>query len=278
MVFFSTLLRLVATSQPPGKVSAHVAEIFAVGVKFFRRAGDVAALAALGVGMLGAAFEERGVAFGEFAEDDDHGVLGVVVRVAPLPRRMSLPAASEAAAVRDAATTDVALSCARAWSAGGSDSRLRFDDDGSCPSPTRNSATSSASGANAGFRFDGAREESPREVRRPFRRVRATLRGWRRGPGSGGCGCGILFGRCRGLRRMTTLFIGEIAAQDVGSLGGWAFEEVELVDAAIFVAALFCRQVEAPGAAIGQDDEGNAGVEGVFEGLADGILGLARAV
>ena len=53
------------------------------------------------------------------------------------------------------------------------------------------------------------------------------------------------------------------------------FVEVELVDAAVFVAALFGRQVEAPGAAIGQDDEGDAGMEGVFEGLADAVLGFA---
>lgn len=84
----------------------------------------------------------------------------------------------------------------------------------------------------------------------------------------------------------TPLSCGAIAVQDVGGLGRWAFEEVELVDAAVcpeniivasrgFVAALFGRQVEAPGAAIGQDDEGDAGVEGVFEGLADGVFGFA---
>jgi hypothetical protein len=68
---------------------------------------------------------------------------------------------------------------------------------------------------------------------------------------------------------------GQIAGERVGGLGRWAFEEVELVHAAVFVAALFGRQVEAPGAAIGQDDEGDAGVEGVFEGLANGVFGFA---
>ena len=67
----------------------------------------------------------------------------------------------------------------------------------------------------------------------------------------------------------------KVAMEGFARLGWRALEEVELVNAAVLVAALFCRQIEAPGPAIGQHDEGNAGMEGVFERLADGIFGFA---
>lgn len=44
--------------------------------------GAVPAFETLSGGVLGTAFDECGVDFGEFTEDDDHGVLGVVVRIA----------------------------------------------------------------------------------------------------------------------------------------------------------------------------------------------------
>jgi hypothetical protein len=46
---------------------AHFSEVFTVWIKFFRCPSDVAALAALSVGMLRAAFEERGVRLREFS-------------------------------------------------------------------------------------------------------------------------------------------------------------------------------------------------------------------
>jgi hypothetical protein len=40
--------------------------ILAIGIKFFGRTGNITAFAALGVRVLGTAFEERGIALGEF--------------------------------------------------------------------------------------------------------------------------------------------------------------------------------------------------------------------
>jgi hypothetical protein len=53
------------------------------------------------------------------------------------------------------------------------------------------------------------------------------------------------------------------------------FEEVELVNAPVLVAAFFPQQIEAPCPAIGQDDEFHAGLEGICKRLADGIFGFA---
>ena len=57
--------------------------------------------------------------------------------------------------------------------------------------------------------------------------------------------------------------------------GRRAFEEVDLAHKVVSVAASFGWQEEAPSVAISQDDEGDAGVEGVFEGLTDGVFGFA---
>jgi len=44
-----------------------ISKVGAVGIKFFRRTGDIATFAALGVGVLGAAFKESRIALGKFA-------------------------------------------------------------------------------------------------------------------------------------------------------------------------------------------------------------------
>ena len=59
------------------------------------------------------------------------------------------------------------------------------------------------------------------------------------------------------------------------SLSRWVFEEVELVNAPVLVAAFFPQQIEAPCPAIGQDDEFHTGLEGICKRLADGIFGFA---
>jgi len=57
--------------------------------------------------------------------------------------------------------------------------------------------------------------------------------------------------------------------------GCWTFEQVELVNPPILVAALLRREIKAPSLTIGERDERNSRVEGVLERLTNGILSFA---
>jgi hypothetical protein len=67
----------------------------------------------------------------------------------------------------------------------------------------------------------------------------------------------------------------QIAVQGASGFRGGAFEKVELVNASVLVTALFGRKVEAPGAAVGESDEGNSDMESVLQGLADSVFSFA---
>ena len=70
--------------------------------------------------------------------------------------------------------------------------------------------------------------------------------------------------------------MGQVPFKDLGRLSRYTLEQIELIDPAVFVAALFSGEIETPRLAIGKNDKRNTRVKCVFERLLDSVFRFPR--